>query len=129
MADRGPPDIAGLRLLVVEDDYWIASDLSFWLESKGAKVLGPAASVASALEILTIRPAPDAALLDVNLGDEQVFPVADALTAADVPFIFLSGHDAGIIPKSYRDAPCCTKPLDRPGLLRAVAERRRAATR
>jgi hypothetical protein len=65
---------------------------------------------------------PHAAVLDVNLGDERVFPVADALGAANIPFVFLSGYDAQIIPEGYRSAICCAKPVDRARLLRALAE-------
>jgi CheY-like chemotaxis protein len=108
-------------MLVVEDDYLIASDLASWLESKGAHVLGPAASVDDALVLLRTASLPDAAVLDINLGDERVFPVADALEAADVPFVFLSGYDAREIPEFYRRAPCCSKPVDRSRLLRALA--------
>src|ERR1700712_3665098 len=109
------PAVAGRRLLVVEDDYFIASDLASWLESKGADVLGPAASVDDALVLLRTASLPDAAVLDINLGDERVFPVADALQAAHVPFVFLSGYDVTQIPDFYRRAPCCSKPVDRPG--------------
>lgn len=122
MASDLAVDIAGRRLLVVEDDYFIASDLGSWLESKGADVLGPVGSVEDALELLGENALPDAAVLDVNLGDERVFPVAAALAESHVPFVFLSGYDSRIIPDLYKSAPCCTKPLDRPQLLRALAK-------
>jgi CheY-like chemotaxis protein len=122
MADNAPAGIAGRRLLLVEDDYLIAWDLASWLESKGADVLGPAASVADALMLLTTDSMPDAAVLDISLGDERVFPVADALEAAHVPFVFLSGYDAREVPDSYGCAPRCSKPLDRTNLLRLLAE-------
>lgn len=113
--------ISGRRLLVVEDEYLIAWDLASWLESKGAEVVGPAPSVADALAALKLEPLPDAAVLDINLGEEQVFPVADALRAAQVPFVFLSGYDAKIVPEHLRNTPCCLKPLNRPQLLDALA--------
>jgi CheY-like chemotaxis protein len=115
-------DFAGYRLLVVEDDYFIASDLGSWLEARGAEVLGPAGSVDDALALLSADSMPDAAVLDINLGDERVFPVAAALGDAHVPFVFLSGYDARIIPEDYKAAPCCTKPLNRTQLLRALAK-------
>lgn len=121
MASEASVSVTGRRLLVVEDDFFIASDLASWLESKGAEVLGPAGSVNGALTLLQADTLPDAAVLDINLGDERVFPVADALQSAHVPFVFLSGYDRSIIPDIYKDAPCCTKPLDRPRLLRALA--------
>ena len=122
MADNASAGIAGRRLLVVEDDYLIAWDLASWLEGNGADVLGPAASVDDALMLLTTNSLPDAAVLDISLGDERVFPVADALQAAQVPFVFLTGYDAGEVPDFYCSAPRCSKPVDRPSLLRLLAE-------
>lgn len=122
MTREGSPGISGRRLLVVEDEYLIAWDLAAWLESKGVEVIGPVPSVADALEALEVESLPDAAVLDINLGEEQVFPVADALRAAHVPFVFLSGYDAKVIPEHLQDAPCCLKPLNRPRLLDALAQ-------
>jgi CheY-like chemotaxis protein len=122
MASEQAIGVAGRRLLVVEDEYLIASDLASWLEEQGAQVLGPVPSVDDALALLDTELLPDAAVLDINLGDEQVFPVADALRAAAVPFVFLSGYDARLIPDHYGDVRRCAKPLDRPRLLRALAE-------
>jgi CheY-like chemotaxis protein len=121
MPNNAAFDLAGRHLLVVEDEYIIAADLASWLESKGAQVLGPAGSVEDALALLERDGTPDAAVLDVNLGEERVYPVADALKAAHVPFVFLSGYDRKAIPERYKDAPCCSKPLDRAQLLRALA--------
>jgi DNA-binding response OmpR family regulator len=121
-APEASPRIAGRRLLVVEDEYLIASDLASWLEEQDAEVLGPVPSVEDAMALLDAGPLPDAAVLDINLGDEQVFPVADALQAADVPFVFLSGYDARVIPGNYGGVARCTKPLDRARLLRALGE-------
>lgn len=122
MMREEPIGVEGRRLLVVEDEYLIASDLASWLEEQGAQVLGPVPSVDDALALLETEPMPDAAVLDINLGDEQVFPVADALGAAQVPFVFLSGYDARLIPGQYGDVRRCPKPLDRARLLRALAE-------
>lgn len=122
MVSEEPPGVFGRRLLVVEDEYLIASDLASWLEEQGAEVLGPVPSVDDALALLETEATPDAAVLDINLGDEQVFPVADALRAAAVPFVFLSGYDARMIPDQYGDVRRCAKPLDRSRLLRALAE-------
>lgn len=122
MASEAFVGVSKRRILVVEDEYLIASDLASWLEDQGAEVLGPVPSVEEALALLDTDPLPDAAVLDINLGNEQVFPVADALQAADVPFVFMSGYDAKLIPGPYGDVPRCAKPLDRANLLRALAE-------
>jgi len=60
----------------------------------------------------------DGAVLDINLRNERVFPVADALTARGVPFLFTTGYDADSIPKAYAGAPRCEKPVDKAQLLR-----------
>lgn len=110
MIDGTLENLQGLRLLIVEDEYTIASDLAHWFEDAGIKVVGPAGSVPKALALISSDL--DAAVLDVNLGDERVFPVADALSTAGVPFVFATGYDAHIIPEIYADVPRCEKPVD-----------------
>lgn len=122
MGNKALSSISGRRILVVEDEYLIASDLQLWLEDQEAEVLGPVPTVAAALALLEDEARPDIAVLDINLGHEQVFPVADALQAAEVPFVFVTGYDARLIPTRYDDVPWCLKPLDRTRLLRTLAE-------
>lgn len=75
MADRQQDDLSGKRLLVVEDEYMIASDLSRTLEEAGAEVIGPAGSIKDALDILEDESDRlDGAVLDINLRDERVYP-------------------------------------------------------
>jgi CheY-like chemotaxis protein len=102
----------GLCLLIVEDEYTIASDLASWFEEAGSEIVGPAGSVRNALALATSNlDRLDAAVLDVNLRGERVFPVADVLSGAGVPFIFATGYDAHIIPEVYADVPRCEKPV------------------
>ena len=54
----------------------------------------------------------DGAILDVNLNDEKVFPVADALTAIGVPFVFTTGYSASDLPAAWRHVPRLEKPVD-----------------
>ena len=104
--------VKGRRVLVVEDEYLLAEDLREELESQGAEVMGPVASVADALELLRSGPAPYMAILDINLGGEMAYPVADALRARDIPFIFATGYEAQAIPKAYADVPRAEKPVE-----------------
>ena len=104
--------LQGRRGLVVEDEYMLAEDLRAELEREGAEVMGPVASVADALELLRSGPAPDMAILDINLGGEMAYPVADALRARDIPFIFATGYEAQAIPKAYSDVPRAEKPVE-----------------
>lgn len=114
--------LRGRRVLVVEDEYLLAEDLRQDLEDQGADVLGPVPSVAEALELLRQDPAPDLAVLDINLQGGKVYPVADALRAKAIPFLFATGYDAQAIPPAYADVPRTEKPLALRELIRAKPE-------
>jgi CheY-like chemotaxis protein len=77
------------------------------------EVLGPVPEVNDALALLASGAAqPDAAILDVNLGGQMVFPVVEVLRQRGVPFIFLTGYDPWSLPQAYADVPCFEKPFD-----------------
>lgn len=78
-------------MLVVEDDTLTSQALCVALRELGATIIGPARDVAAALALIETSGAIDAALLDVNLGGERVYPVAEALVRREVPFIFATG--------------------------------------
>ncbi|PZN95104.1 MAG: response regulator [Alphaproteobacteria bacterium] len=106
------------RILVVEDEYVIAMDLALELEELGFEVVGPAGSVSEALALVDRGDRLDGAILDVNLRNERVYPVADALAARGVRFVFASGYDARLMPDAYADVPRCGKPIDRAVIVR-----------
>ncbi|HZX79380.1 MAG TPA: response regulator [Lysobacter sp.] len=116
--------VAGLRLLLVEDEYLLAMYLSQALEDLGAEVIGPAASVDDALDLIEHAPAIDAAILDVNLGGQTSYPVADALASRDVPFVFASGYERRSLPERYQNVGVCPKPFDPPSVMTAIARLR-----
>jgi CheY-like chemotaxis protein len=103
--------LRGRCVLVVEDDFLIASSLSEALDELGVRVLGPAASAQHALTLLEGEADVDAALLDVNLRGELSYPVADVLCARGVPFVFATGYDTHAIPARFADVPCRQKPF------------------
>lgn len=103
--------LVGRRVLVVEDEYILAEDLREELESVGSEVLGPVPTVAEALELLRSEPAPDIAVVDINLQGEMAWPVADLLRDMGVPFIFATGYDAEAIPPAYADVTRAEKPV------------------
>lgn len=103
--------LADRRILVVEDDYMIAQDILRELEKAGATVVGPAPSVGQALRLIDASTTIDAAVLDVNLGDERSFPIAETLQARGVPFLFATGYNSGDIPAEWRHATIVMKPL------------------
>ena len=104
--------LQGRHILVVEDEYFLADELQITLEDAGAEMLGPVASVQGGLCILEGSTLPDAASLDVSLGGETVYPLADALIARGVPFVFTTGYDQAAIPSSYAHIRRLEKPVE-----------------
>jgi two-component SAPR family response regulator len=102
--------LQGRRILIVEDDYLIASDLADALQELGAIILGPCSSVRAALRLIS-ETKPDTAVLDINLGQQNAYPIADALLADGMPFIFVTGYSSDVLPAQYRGIPRCQKPL------------------
>jgi len=112
-------DIAG-TVLVVEDEVLVACDIAAAIEGAGGRVVGPAYHVRDALELVAACPV-DIAVLDVNLDGENVFSLADALYAKDIPFVFVTGHSTDVIPERFRGRPWLQKPYTLPSLLKSVA--------
>ena len=111
--------IAAKRVLVVEDEYLVAMDMSAWLEAEGAHVVGPASNVNAALEALKGAEL-DGAILDVNLRGEMAYPIADALTARGIPFVFTTGYDARTVPARFANVKRCEKPTTPEAISRAL---------
>jgi CheY-like chemotaxis protein len=101
--------LTGCRILVVEDEYCIADDLAATLRKVGAEIIGPLATVGDATKSVEQEQI-DAALLDINLQGEMVFPVADMLVARGVPFAFATGYDEDVIPLRFAGVPRVLKP-------------------
>ncbi len=112
--------IHGRRIMIIEDEYYLACDLDDELTAAGATILGPAPSVRSALAMLDGGLAPDAAILDMNLKGEMAYPVADALAARRIPFIVATGYDRASLPERYADCHRMEKPIDVAMLLRTI---------
>lgn len=98
------------RILIVEDEAFIALTLEDMLDELGFAVVGAVAHVAEAIEMIG-REAIDAALLDVNLGTQKIDPVADLLAERGCPFIFTTGYGRSGIPASHAGRPVLQKPF------------------
>jgi len=114
------PVVKGLRLFVVEDEALVAMLLEEMLADLGCTVVGVAGNVGDALGRLS-HTAADGAVLDVNVGGEKVFPVADALAERGVPFVFATGYGGSGLDQRYPNAPVLTKPYSTDELMRVLA--------
>jgi len=123
MVDLQSNALKGRRLLVVEDEYLIAADLAHVLTGQGANVIGPAGSIKDALDMLATERQIDGAILDINVRGEQVYPVADALRARGVPFVFATGYDSWVIPDAFASVPRLEKPVRAAALARLLTIR------
>lgn len=106
-----PVDLNGKRIVVVEDDFILATDISRQLRSLGATVLGPAPTPFYAMQLIN-KNRIDAAVLDVRLHGTMVFEVADRLVAQGVPLLFASAFSQTEMPVRFRNALWLEKPVD-----------------
>jgi CheY-like chemotaxis protein len=102
--------LAGRKVLVVEDEFFVAEDLSELLRSAGAEIVGPVSTLPAALQLVERSIAPDAAILDINLAGEPVYALAEELERRGVPMMFLTGYAAENIPDRFSAIHCCEKP-------------------
>jgi CheY-like chemotaxis protein len=109
------------RILIVEDDVLVATLLADILESVGWEVVGPVAHLATALDAAASERC-DAAVLDVNLGGQTVYPVAEVLDARRVPFVFVTAYGREALPPLVCGRPHLGKPFV-PGELIGIVAR------
>ncbi len=107
---RASDPLLGRRLLIVEDDPYIALALEETLSEFGLIIAGMARSVEQAVR-LSREDGVDLALLDVNIGHEKIDPVADALAARGCPFIFTTGCGRAGLPEAYLEHAMVEKPF------------------
>jgi CheY-like chemotaxis protein len=112
---------SGRRVLVVEDEMIVAWLLEDMLADLGCAVVGPAARVNQALAMIDAE-AIDVAVLDVNLNGQMSYPIADALAARGVPFVFSTGYDKDRLPERYRTVQVLQKLYHQSELSDALAK-------
>jgi DNA-binding response OmpR family regulator len=103
--------VKGRVVLVVEDHFLIADDIAALLRESGAEVIGPANSLPMAMRLAGDAPRIDAALLNINLQEVAVFPLADELLSRGVPILFVTGYGEEVIPDEYSHIKRCDKPI------------------
>jgi CheY-like chemotaxis protein len=114
-------DLTGRRVLVLEDEWFIADEVADALTSLGAVVVGPAPDLAGARE-LAGRETFDTAVLDINLHGELVFEFADELVARGVAIVFATGYAHAFLPPRFKNTPHFEKPLALHQVVDAVIE-------
>ncbi|MDR9805712.1 response regulator [Rhizobium hidalgonense] len=101
--------LSGRRILLVEDEYFLADEIRRKPEDLGAIVVGPTGNVGRALDLID-QERIDAAILDIHLGDELVFAVADELESRNINFVFATGYNLSDLPVRYRGVALYEKP-------------------
>ena len=121
--------LQGVKVLVVEDEYLVATMMEDMLESAGCVVAGPIPRLAQALDAASSEVC-DVAVLVINLAGERVYPVADILAQRGVPFVFVTGYGSNTLPPEYAKRRRICKPFRMAELLSAISDvvRSRAAS-
>ena len=126
--DPEPESAVSLRgrcVLIIEDEYLLATDLAKGFADAGVDILGPVATLAKAL-VLAEHKQLRGAVLDINLDGDKVYEVADVLVERGVPIVFVTGYDTSDIPTRFADVPFCQKPAEFADVIQALG---RAAIR
>jgi DNA-binding response OmpR family regulator len=110
-----------MRIFIVEDEFLAAMLLEDELRARGWLTLGPFTTLKQARDAAETEQF-DLAILDINLGGEMVYPLADELAARGIPFIFLSGYLSRDLPERFKVRPKLSKPFNAP-LLHGEIER------
>jgi two-component SAPR family response regulator len=110
MVESPAPSLTGLRCIVVEDEVLIGLFLAELLGELGCHVIANVTRVGKALELLEAE-RPDFMLLDVNVGGEMSYSLADALIERGIRFLFVSGYSSPSILGKYKDYPRLEKPI------------------
>ena len=97
---------------MIEDEYFLADDIVRTLSRLGARIIGPFGDLDEARDAVQGDIAIDAAIVDINLRSDMVFPLARVLRARNVPFVFTTGYDRSSIEPEFRDVQLWGKPLD-----------------
>ena len=113
--------LQGRRILIVEDSPVVAPFTADLLDDLGCEVVGPAPNMAAARELVE-NGGFDAALMDIHIRGERVFPLCEMLAAKGVPFVFTSGYADWQMPQKWQDRPRLQKPYTLDQIERALTD-------
>lgn len=113
--------LQGHRILVVEDHYVIANAIAGTLFQAGAQVAGPVSRLEDARHLLLVDHAITAGFLDVNLGEEWVWPLVDFMLFRQIPMVLATSYGWDAIPPIYAHLPRCAKWANGQAVARALA--------
>jgi CheY-like chemotaxis protein len=114
-------DLTGKRVLLVEDSPVVGPFTAELLQDLGCEVVGPAPTMAAARELVD-RGGFDAALMDIHIRGERVFPICEALEARALPFVLTSGYADWQMPDKWNERPRLQKPYTLDQVRQALSE-------
>lgn len=112
--------LQGARVLVLEDEFFIADDLARALREKGAEPVGPVSTVKEA-EVIVAEGRLDAAILDLNLHGEMASDLVGRLLVAKVSCLIVSGYAEDALPQSVSYVPRLEKPVSPASVIECLA--------
>lgn len=115
-AGTGDDALTGYRVLIVEDEYFLANDLERALKDRGATIVGPCSDFDNVC-LNAARDHFDIAVIDIKIHGKSSYPIADELIRQRIPFVFCTGYSAGVIPKRFAAVKVWHKPFDTAALV------------
>jgi DNA-binding response OmpR family regulator len=109
------------RVLIIEDEYYLAADLELALQAEGAGIVGPICDLPDALHEIT-KGDFDAAVIDINLHGEFTYDLADELKRRSIPFVFATGYSPEAIPSRFSDVMRFEKPFEPVGIAKRLLQ-------
>lgn len=113
--------LSGLSIAILEDDYYQAQDCRIILEHAGAQIVTVSALIPT-IEQLLATGRIDLVLIDINLGYGLSFDFARSLKSRAIPYVFLTGYDAGMLPDDLAGSPYLSKPADALRIVTTIAQ-------
>jgi two-component SAPR family response regulator len=109
------------RVLIVEDEYFLANDLERALRLEGAEIVGPIGYLSEAIGQVE-KDGSDVAIIDINLHDQNAYPVADKLAEEHIPFVFATGYNQEVLPSRFSEVTRFEKPYDASAIAKHVVQ-------